>query len=101
MCKGTVINMFKFLKLLMQPKLIKDFEPRPYEPYSWEEGALGHMYISKKNRKILYRVFKTDGDLYQVEILNGVPKMVGIFMDLDSAKTWAEKNWVDINTWIS
>ena len=77
------------------------FEPIEHETYSWKENDLGHIYISNKNRKILYRIFKTKDDYYQVEILTGCPKVIGVFLDLESAKKEAEKKWVDLNTWVS
>jgi hypothetical protein len=93
--------MFKFLRSLSQPKLVRDFDKREPESYSWHEGQHGHTYVSNKNRKILYRITKTDKDVYQVESLNNVPKVVGTYLDLDAAKKGAERRWVDLNTWIS
>jgi hypothetical protein len=46
-------------------------------------------------------VTKNDKGFYQVELLKGVPKVVGTFLDLDAAKKGAEERWVNVNTWIS
>jgi hypothetical protein len=86
--------MFNFIKRLKT-------EPRENETYSWKEIDLGYIYVSNKNRKILYRIQKTNEGYYQVEILNNVPEVIGTFLDLDAAKVGAERNWVDLNTWIS
>lgn len=93
--------MLNFLKSFFQPKLIRDFDQRKPEIYSWHESPLGHTYVSNINRKVLYRITKTDEGFYRVETLNNVPKVVGTFLDLDAAKKGAEKYRVDVNTWIS
>jgi hypothetical protein len=100
--------MFRFLRRLHQiahfdlrPNLLRDFDEREPELYSWRESPLGHIYISNKNRKVLYRIVRTDGEFYRLERLNGVPTIVGTFLDLDEAKKAAEKSWDNRNVWIS
>ncbi len=93
------IQMFNMFK--RSPPPLRDFDKRKPELYTWHESQHGHTYISNKNRKVLYRITKTDNELYQIESLNGTPKVVGTYLDLDAAKKGAEERWVNLNTWVS